>query len=108
MTWRNGRQLDTVSVEGKTYQYGYDANGLRTRKTNSDGGHTEYYIVDGLTVAERRYYASGSPRYTLKYLLDEQNSPVGFSIQYPGNASNYWCWQELCANLIVDLVEIYY
>ncbi len=107
MTWRNGRQLDTVSVEGKTYQYGYDANGLRTRKTNSDGGHTEYYIVDGLTVAERRFYASGSTRYTLKYLLDEQNSPVGFSIQYPGNASNYWQSYYFGKNLQGDIIALY-
>ena len=55
MTWRNGRELNTATVGGKTYSYEYDVNGLRTRKTNSDGGYTQYYIVDGLTVAEQRF-----------------------------------------------------
>ena len=55
MTWRNGRELNTATVGGKTYSYEYDVNGLRMRKTNSDGGYTQYYIVDGLTVAEQRF-----------------------------------------------------
>ena len=44
MTWRNGRQLSTVATGGKAYSYEYDANGLRTRRTNSDGGYTLYYL----------------------------------------------------------------
>ncbi|MFR8873003.1 MAG: hypothetical protein ACLVHV_05740 [Oscillospiraceae bacterium] len=60
MSWRNGRELEQVKVGGKTYRYEYDGNGQRTRKSNEDGGYTEYYLVDGLAVAERRYYASGS------------------------------------------------
>ena len=63
MTWRNGRELNTATVGGKTYSYEYDVNGLRTRKTNSDGGYTQYYIVDGLTVAEQRFTSTGAENF---------------------------------------------
>ena len=105
MTWHNGRQLDTVSVDGKTYQYEYDVNGLRTRKTNADGGYTEYYIVNGLTVAEQRFYPNGSTWYVMKYLLDEQNIPVGFVIWYPG--TTYWTSYYYGKNLQGDVVNLY-
>ena len=61
------RQLASYSLGGKTYRYEYDVNGLRTRKSNADGGYTEYYIIDGLAVAERRYYSGGGVQYTLRY-----------------------------------------
>ena len=96
MTWRNGRQLASYSLGGKTYRYEYDVNGLRTRKSNADGGYTEYYIIDGLAVAERRYYSGGGVQYTLRYLYDESNNPVGFGMQYPNSAgwTNYYFEKE--------------
>ncbi len=105
MTWRNGRELNSVTVGGKTYSYEYDVNGLRTRKTNADGGYTEYYIVDGLTVAEQRFTSSGAERYTLRYLYDESSSPVGFGIQYPGETT--WKNYYFAKNLQGDVIALY-
>ena len=105
MTWRNGRELNSVTVGGKTYGYEYDGNGLRTRKTNADGGYTEYYIVDGLTVAEQRFTSSGAERYTLRYLYDESSSPVGFGIQYPGETT--WKNYYFAKNLQGDVIALY-
>ena len=107
MTWRNGRELNTATVGGKTYHYEYDANGLRTRKTNADGGYTEYYIVDGITVAERRFTSAGVERYTMRYLLDENNSPIGFGMQYPSYASSYWENYYFAKNLQGDVIALY-
>ena len=107
MTWENGRQLAKVVVGGVTYTYKYDMNGLRTYKKNSDGGHTKYFIVDGLTVAEQRFNSSGSEMYTLRYLFDESNSPIGFGIQYPTDASSYWVYYYFAKNLQGDVVAIY-
>ena len=107
MTWRNGRQLSTVATGGKTYSYEYDANGLRTRRTNSDGGYTLYYIADGLTVGEQQYTASGSIRRTMKYLLDENNSPVGVSIHYPSYSAGTWDNYYFLKNLQGDVTAIY-
>ena len=90
---------------GKTYSYEYDVNGLRTRKTNSDGGYTQYYIVDGLTVAEQRFTSTGAEKYTLRYLFDENNSPVGFGIQYPGGTT--WTNYYFAKNLQGDVIALY-
>ena len=105
MTWRNGRELNTATVGGKTYSYEYDVNGLRTRKTNSDGGYTQYYIVDGLTVAEQRFTSTGAEKYTLRYLYDESNSPVGFGIQYPSETT--WANYYFAKNLQGDVIALY-
>ena len=105
MTWRNGRELNTATVGGKTYSYEYDVNGLRTRKTNSDGGYTQYYIVDGLTVAEQRFTSTGAEKYTLRYLYDESNSPVGFGIQYPSETT--WTNYYFAKNLQGDVIALY-
>lgn len=105
MTWRNGRELDSVTVGGKTYGYEYDVNGLRTRKTNADGGYTEYYIIDGLTVAEQRFTSAGAEKYTLRYSFDESNSPVGFGIQYPGETT--WKNFYFAKNLQGDVIALY-
>ena len=88
MEWVNGRELAELTVGGKTYSYEYDANGLRTRKTNSDGGYTEYYIVDGIAVAERRFNSSGAEQYTLLYYMDESGEPVG--IGYQSSTGTTW------------------
>ena len=105
MTWRNGRQLASYSLGGKTCRYEYDVNGLRTRKSNADGGYTEYYIIDGLAVAERRYYSGGGVQYTLRYLYDESNNPVGFGMQYPN--STRWTNYYLEKNVQGDVIGVY-
>ena len=105
MTWRNGRQLASYSLGETTYSYEYDVNGLRTRKTNADGGYTEYYIIDGLPVAEQRHYDSGAEWYTMRYLYDESNNPVGFGMQYPTETK--WENYYFAKNVQGDIVAIY-
>ena len=80
-----------------------------TAKNNAyaEGDYTQYYIVDGLTVAEQRFTASGTERYTLRYLFDESNSPVGFGIQYPSNPSTYWENYYFAKNLQGDIIALY-
>ena len=94
-----------MKVGGKTYRYEYDGNGQRTRKSNEDGGYTEYYLVDGLAVAERRYYAGGSERYTMRYLYDESNSPVGLGLKYPGES--LWTYFYFEKNMQGDVIGLY-
>ena len=97
-------QSITYDGSGNPLSY-YNGNGLRTRKTNADGGYTEYYIVDGLTVAEQRFTSSGAERYTLRYLYDESSSPVGFGIQYPGETT--WKNYYFAKNLQGDVIALY-
>ena len=105
-TWQNGRQLASTDVGGVTYNYQYDASGIRTRKTNFDGGYTEYYVVEGLAVAEDRFRANGTKQYTLRYLYDESNSPVGFGIRY-ATSSPYWQYYYFGKNIQGDVIALY-
>lgn len=105
-TWQNGRQLASTNVGGVTYNYQYDAGGIRTRKTNFDGGYTEYYVVEGLAVAEDRFRANGTKQYTLRYLYDESNSPVGFGIRY-ATSSSYWQYYYFGKNIQGDVIALY-
>ena len=105
-TWQNGRQLASTNVGGVTYNYQYDASGIRTRKTNFDGGYTEYYVVEGLAVAEDRFRANGTKQYTLRYLYDESNSPVGFGIRY-ATSSSYWQYYYFGKNIQGDVIALY-
>ena len=90
---------------GKTYRYEYDANGACTRKSNADGGYTQYYLIDGIAVAEQRFNSSGVELYTLRYSLDENNSPVGFAIQYPSETA--WTNYYFAKNLQGDVIALY-
>ncbi len=105
LSWRNGRELDSATVGGKTYRYEYDVNGVRTRKSNADGGYTQYYLIDGKAVAEQRFNSSGVELYTLRYSLDENNSPVGFAIQYPSETA--WTNYYFAKNLQGDVIALY-
>ena len=105
MTWRNGRELDSLTVGGKKTSYQYDVNGLRTKKTNPDGSYTQYYIVDGLTVGERRFTTTGSVSLTLRYPYDESRSPVGFGLKYPTETG--WTNYYFAKNLQGDVTALY-
>jgi len=49
-TWKNGRQLATLIKSGTTWTFTYDANGLRTERTN--GSTTYRYTYDGSTLTQ--------------------------------------------------------
>ena len=51
-TWQ-GRELLSVTKNGKTVNYTYDSNGQRTSKT-VDGETTDYYVVDGVRIGEHK------------------------------------------------------
>lgn len=42
MTWQNGRELAALTKDGKTISYSYNADGIRTEKSN-DGVVTKYF-----------------------------------------------------------------
>lgn len=51
-TWQ-GRELLSVTKNGKTVNYTYDSNGQRISKT-VDGETTDYYVVDGVKIGEHK------------------------------------------------------
>ena len=44
LDWQNGRQLASLSGNGKTVTYTYDVDGLRTSKTVNGVKHKYYYV----------------------------------------------------------------
>ena len=75
-SWKNGRQLATLTKDNKTTSYTYDISGIRTQK-NVDGTITKYYYNDSnnlisMTVGDK----------TLMFYYD-QNGSVS-SVLYNG------------------------
>ena len=75
-TWEHGRQLESLTLMGNTWNYTYDANGMRTKRTN--GSTTYEYVYSGdklvqviatdhtttpetVSVVEYAYDAAGQP-----------------------------------------------
>lgn len=106
-TWTEGRRLQNATKGSSSTSYAYDADGLRTRKTNSDGSYIDYYWADGMLLAERKCNASGTQQYVIKFLYDESCLPVGMS--YHSGASNDW-WSNYyyAKNLQGDIVGLYF
>ncbi len=80
MTWRNGRELDTVTTGGKTYSYEYDINNLRTSKTVD--GVTHYYIYAGGKLLRKKYGTR-----TLDFIYDSNGNP--YALIYNGTTYYY-------------------
>ena len=89
MTWWHGRELATVTKDGKTFAYNYGADGVRTQKT-VDGVTTEYYTVGGILLAEK----TGDRVLTFYY--DEKGSPVSVEL----NGTRYYYRQNLRGDVI--------
>jgi RHS repeat-associated protein len=83
-TWE-GRELKTATANGKTYQYYYNSDGIRTRTIEKNGILHYYhdYILDGTKILAEKIYTviQGNvlPATTkiYVYLYDGNDSPIG-------------------------------
>ena len=95
-TWVDGRNLATVTKNGSSFSYSYDAESNRISKLIGDVS-TQYMIFDGIMYGERKYDANGET--VIYYLYDENNNKYGFI--YNGK---YYYYQ---INLQGDVIGIY-
>ena len=101
----SSNRLAIAKTGTKTTRYAYNADGLRTRKTNADGTYADYYWVGSTLLAEVQYKANGAFTRTLMFLHDEKGAIVGVGVKNAGDArfTNYY----YAKNLQGDVVAIY-
>ena len=74
-TWKNGKQLATVTRNGATWTNTYDANGMRTQRSN--GSTTYTYTYDGGKLTQIKMGSS-----TMRFTYGINGHPV--SLNYDG------------------------
>ena len=97
-TWQNGRELATLTKDGKVGDFTYDADGMRVRRTY---GNTVYrYTYNGglLTQMTVDIGVTTSVEYTLFFTYDASGKPV--SVTFNGTTYYY------VTNLQGDVVAI--
>lgn len=84
MTWRNGRQLASLSKDGSTISYSYDADGYRASKIVDGVKHT-YQYVNGKLIHETRgqqtfnyYYDANGYLTAIKYRLTDGGTEYAY------------------------------
>ena len=79
-TWKNGRQLATMSKSGTTWNFCYDASGMRTQRSN--GSTTYTYTYDGGKLTQMKMGSS-----TMRFTYGINGHPV--SLNYDGTVYYY-------------------
>ena len=83
LTWQQGRNLASVTVDGTTTTYAYDMNGIRTQKTVDGVVHT-YITQNGRLVRESFPY--GDATIIMDFIYDESGRP--FALDYSKNGGS--------------------
>ena len=104
MTWEHGRELKSVTYNGFTTTYEYDADGIRTKKAYSDGRYYEYFTIGGQITGEKRYNADGSINCWIRYRYDANGSVYGMSVWYLGDTA--WTDYYYVKNLQGDVLQV--
>ena len=89
LTWQQGRDLTSVTVDGNATTYAYDMNGIRTQKTVGGVVHT-YVTQNGKLVRESFPY--GETTIIMDFIYDESGRPFAVSYSKNGGTSykNYF------------------
>ena len=93
-TWKQGRQLATLTQGGTTWTYTYNADGLRTKRT--DGTNTYTYTYDG---SQLRRMTVGSN--TMSFLYDANGLPYRVNV----NGMFYFYVTNLQGDVIAIVCE---
>ena len=68
-TWEHGRQLATLTQDGTTWNFTYNADGIRTRRTN--GSTTYNYVYNGSSLSQMTV-----GNHQLNFLYDANGAPM--------------------------------
>lgn len=71
-TWKNNKELNSVSKDNTTYNYRYNKDGIRYRKYLENG--TVLYQLDGsVIVGEQKQNNGGTLEYDLQFCYDSND-----------------------------------
>lgn len=105
-TWAEGRRMQSVTTgQNQTTGYEYNADGLRTNKTNPDGSYIEYYIADGRYIGEIHRTENNEIALYIRYVYDESGSVVGISLWDSDDTA--WTEYYFVKNLQGDVLQVY-
>ncbi len=82
LTWENGRQLTSLTTNGRTYTYDYDSEGIRTQKVINGVPHS-YITQNGKVVRET--IGTGSTAKILDFIYDNNGQP--YALKYYSSPS---------------------
>lgn len=104
-TWKHGRELAAMSDGTTTWNYTYNADGMRTFRTNNDGG-TYRYVYNGGQLDYLRLTEKDANGNVIGWVLRFTYSPDGapLSVSYAG--STYYYVTNLQGD-VVALVDSY-
>ena len=88
-TWKNGRELATLSTGTTSVTYNYNADSVRIKKTVN--GIVHEYVVDGYKILEEKYGTT-----VLKFTYDENDSPQSIS----ANGTVYYYGKNLQGDIV--------
>ena len=97
-TWQQGRELASMSGNGVTWNYTYDADGMRTSRTNGTATYRYIYSGSKLLQMEISDTSTGAVSHTLGFTYDAQGTPQ--TVTYNGTVYYY------ATNLQGDIVAI--
>ena len=102
LTWENGRQLTQITTGGKTTDYAYDADGIRTTKIVNGTKH-EYLTLNGKIVYEK--IGDGDTAKVMIFSYDAQGRP--FAVKYSKNNGVKFTNYFYALNQQGDVVKIF-
>lgn len=91
MTWQNGRELATLTKDGKTISYSYNADGIRTE--NNNGVVTKYFYDSNNNLTS---LICGDTQLVFYYDVDCQADSF---IVYSGDTATRYCTTRNCSNI---------
>lgn len=110
LTW-NGRQLESVTIDGTIYRYSYDSDGLRIRTekydsdTNKYEGAVNYIWRDGKLSAYSNENSEGVVEQNIKMLFDDTGETIGYT--YYNLEENQQATFYFAKNVFGDIVTVY-